>query len=136
MLIGVFALLSALMLSASASSSTLIYKASCTGSAVSPPVATKATGLVSISIVNASFATGYFYSTNIKQMTQAHLHAGAVGKNGPSIAWAFNATYGARSRHLSPSTPLRTASLLFLLLDVSTSTSTQSPTLQESSGGS
>ena len=72
----------------------LTYKASVTGAAVLPPVATMAKGSVSISLINTSYATGYFYATNIKQMTQAHLHAGAVGKNGPSIAWAFNATYG------------------------------------------
>ena len=57
-------------------------------------VTTKATGLASISIVNASYATGFFYATNIVQMTAAHLHAGVVGKNGPVLAWAFNATYG------------------------------------------
>ena len=57
-------------------------------------VTTKATGLASISIVNASYATGFFYANNIVQMTAAHLHAGVVGKNGPVLAWAFNATYG------------------------------------------
>jgi LysM repeat protein len=57
-------------------------------------VTTKATGLVSTIIVNSSYATGYFYATNINGMIQAHLHAGVAGKNGPVLAWAFNATYG------------------------------------------
>ena len=59
-----------------------------------PTVSTTTSGSVSISIVNATYASGYFFATNIKQMTQAHLHSGAVGKNGPAVAWAFNATYG------------------------------------------
>ena len=76
---------------ASASSYNIIYKASCTGAV---GVTTKATGLVSVSLLNSTFGTGFFYATGINQMTQAHLQAGAVGKTGPPIAWAFNATYG------------------------------------------
>ena len=93
MLLG-FMLVSALMLFASVSYATVVYKATCAGSAVVPPVSSKATGSVSITLLNTSYASGYFYATNINQMTMAHLHAGAVGKNGPVIAWAFNATYG------------------------------------------
>ena len=78
-------------------SSPLKYKASLAGAQEVPAVSTKATGLVSVTLFNASYATGYFYATNINQMTRAHLHAGAVGVNGPVIAWAFNATYGAIS---------------------------------------
>ena len=88
-----FALL-ALTLIAYAYSTPLTYKASLSGAHVHPPVATKSVGSVSITLVNQSYASGFFYATNIKQMTMAHLHAGPVGKNGPSIAWAFNATYG------------------------------------------
>ena len=55
---------------------------------------TQATGLASVTLVNSSYALGYFYATNIKQMTMAHLHVGAVGKNGPPVAWALNASYG------------------------------------------
>jgi hypothetical protein len=69
-----------------------VYKASLTGTASN--LTTKATGSVTVTLVNSSSATGYFFATNINQMTMAHLHAGAVGKNGPPIAWAFNATYG------------------------------------------
>jgi hypothetical protein len=79
---------------ACASSTTITYKAACTGSSTVPPVSSKATGSVSIRLINQSYATGYFYATNIKQMTMAHLHAGAVGSNGSVVAWAFNATYG------------------------------------------
>ena len=48
-----FALL-ALMLVASASSASIVYKASLTGSSVVPPVTTKATGSVSITLINTS----------------------------------------------------------------------------------
>ena len=89
-LIAIFSVL----LIASASSASVVYKAACTGAQVVPPITTKASGSVSITIVNSSYATGYFYATNINQMTMAHLHAGAVGSNGPVIAWAYNATYG------------------------------------------
>jgi hypothetical protein len=90
-----FMLVSALMLLvASVSSASLVYKASCTGANAVPPVSTKATGSVSITLVNSSYASGYFYATNINLMTMAHLHSGTVGKNGPAIVWAFNATYG------------------------------------------
>jgi hypothetical protein len=68
-----------------------VYKASL---AAAPNSTTQATGLASITLVNSSYASGYFYATNIKQMTMAHLHSGAVGSNGPAIAWAFNGTYG------------------------------------------
>ena len=74
--------------------------ASLAGSSAVPPVNSKATGYVSITIVNASYASGLFYATNVKQMTMAHLHNGAVGNNGPPIAWAFNATYGPLSGSL------------------------------------
>jgi hypothetical protein len=83
-----------MLLMAAASSASIIYKAACTGASTVPAVNTKATGSVSITLVNTSYAAGYFYATNIKQMTMAHIHVGALGKNGPSIAWAFNATYG------------------------------------------
>ena len=89
-----FALLFLMLAIASASSSPLTYKASLSGAYVSPPVATKANGSVSITLVNKSYASGFFYATNINQMTMAHLHAGPVGKNGPATAWAFNASYG------------------------------------------
>lgn len=69
-----------------------VYKASLTGSANN--VTTKATGSVSVTLVNSSSARGYFFATSINQMTQAHLHVGPEGKNGPVIAWTFNATYG------------------------------------------
>ena len=82
------------MLVASAASSTFTYKATCTGNNTVPPVSSKATGSVSIRLINQSYASGFFYATNINQMTMAHLHAGAVGKNGPIIGWAFNSTYG------------------------------------------
>ena len=92
---------SALILSASTCSAaaSIVYKASCTASVVD----LKATGLVSITLINTSYATGYFYATNIKQMTAAHLHVGAVGQNGPPIAWAFNATYGSISGSIKAS---------------------------------
>ena len=76
------------------SSASITYLGTCTGDSSVPPVSTKAAGSVSVTLVNTSFATGYFYATNIKQMTMAHLHAGAVGKNGPPIVWAFNGTHG------------------------------------------
>jgi hypothetical protein len=87
------------MLIATATAASLTYKATCTGASSVPPVSTKAAGSVSVTLVNTSFATGYFYATNIKQMTMAHLHAGAVGKNGPPIVWALalNGTYGPMS---------------------------------------
>ena len=72
----------------------LVYKASLIGASAVPPVSSKATGSVSITLVNRSYASGYYYATNVNQMTMAHLHLGAMGKNGPVIAWAFNATYG------------------------------------------
>jgi hypothetical protein len=89
-----FALL--LSLASIASSAKPIYKAILASPRISIPFASGSTssGSVSISIVNSNYATGYFFATNIKKMTQAHLHAGAVGVNGPAIAWAFNATYG------------------------------------------
>ena len=90
-----FILVSALIVLASASSTPLIYKATLTGAQTAPPVSTKATGLVSVSLINTTYATGYFFATSINQMSAAHLHSGAVGVNGPPIAWAFNATYGA-----------------------------------------
>ena len=89
-------IVSIFLLAASAASAQ-VYKASLGGAQ------TKATGVASITLINATFATGYFYSTKIKQMTQAHLHTGAVGKNGPSIAWAFNATYGPLSGSIKAS---------------------------------
>jgi hypothetical protein len=87
-------LFSALMLIASSSAAVLTYKAACTGAAVVPSITSKATGSVSITLINKTHARGYFFATNINQMTMAHLHVGAVGKNGPPIAWAFDGTYG------------------------------------------
>ena len=84
-------LASLMLLVSCAFASPLVYKASCTEVA---GVTTKATGLASISLLNSTYATGFFYATGIIQMTAAHLHAGAVGRTGPPIAWAFNATYG------------------------------------------
>ena len=92
--LGVMLVSALLFLMVSVSSASIVYKASCTGASTVPPVSSKATGSVSITLVNSSYASGYFYATNINQMTMAHLHAGAVGKNGPAIIWAFNATYG------------------------------------------
>ena len=82
------------MLISSVSSASLIYKASISGAAVVPPVSSKASGSVSISLLNSSYASGYFYATNINQMTMAHLHVGSLGSNGPPVVWTFNATYG------------------------------------------
>lgn len=87
-------LAAALTLIASASSAPLKYKAACTGSNAVPPISTKASGSVTVTLFNSSYASGYFYATNINQMTAAHLHAGAVGQNGPIVVWAFNSTYG------------------------------------------
>ena len=73
------------------------YVASLDGPSVIPslaPSSSQSTGHVSITIKNVSYASGYFYATNINQMKTANLAAGAVGKNGPVIARAFDATYG------------------------------------------
>lgn len=89
-----FSSLFALMLMASASSAPLVFKAPLSGSAIVPPVNTSATGLASITLTNSTYATGFFFATNIASMTMAHLHKGSAGTNGPVIAWAFNGTYG------------------------------------------
>jgi hypothetical protein len=89
------AIMSTLMVIASTSlAASTSYKATCSGAAVVPSVTSKATGSISLTLINQTFASGYFYATNINQMTKAHLHAGTVGSNGPVIAWAFNGTYG------------------------------------------
>ena len=82
------------LLALSASSSPLTYKASLI------PVQdnrTKATGLVSITIINSSAATGFFYATNIASITQAYLFSiDFTTKDTITVplAYAFNATYG------------------------------------------
>ena len=72
----------------------LTYKANLTGANSVPPIATTDTATVAFTLYNRTYARGYFFVNGINQMTMAHLHSGAVGKNGPPIAWAFNGTYG------------------------------------------
>jgi hypothetical protein len=57
------ALLFFIIASLVAAASALTYKAACTGAAVVPAVISKATGSVSITLINQTFASGYFYAT-------------------------------------------------------------------------
>ena len=61
------------------------------GASVVPPVKTKASGYVTITLKSPTRATGALAVANIHQMTAASLYVGAVGRNGPAIALAFNA---------------------------------------------
>jgi hypothetical protein len=126
------------MLIASTSVDALTYKTTCTGAAVVPPVSSKATGSVSLTLINQTYAFGYFYATNIKQMTMAHLHAGAARSNGPVIAWAFNGTYGPISGSIKATFTFNPSvnNISSLLAAWSTSISTRLPILLVSSGGS
>ena len=92
--------------SPSGPSSPRLYKAALTGNANN--VTTSATGSISVTLVNSSYATAIFYAINIKQMTMAHLHMGTpatvpAGQNGPILVWAFNSTYGPISGSLRSS---------------------------------
>jgi len=88
-------LISALMMLAS--SAPLVYKASLT-----PVQGSKSSGSVSLSIFNSTYGSGYFFATNINQMTQAVilsefdiLNMVNTSTTVPRpLFYAFNATYG------------------------------------------
>lgn len=77
------------LLTSAVTSGPIVYHARCNGVSALPHVSTNATGSLSVTLIDHSYATATFYA---HQLTMAHLHAGATGKNGPVIAWAFNAT--------------------------------------------
>ncbi|MBV9178084.1 MAG: CHRD domain-containing protein [Nitrososphaeraceae archaeon] len=66
------------------------FTATMTGSEEVPPKNTKATGTATfVSSTDGSSVSYQIHVANIKGVTMAHIHSGAIGKNGPVVVTLF-----------------------------------------------
>lgn len=78
----------------SGQTSPLVYKASLRGAqAARPSASNNMTGLVSVTLHNTTYGSGYLFATNVVQMTQAFFWFDQGGQKFP-LVWVFNGTYG------------------------------------------
>jgi hypothetical protein len=66
------------------------FTAHLTGGEEVPPVATRGTGQAALSVSDDRSEVRYkLLVANVKNMTQAHIHCGAAGVNGPVVVFLF-----------------------------------------------
>ncbi len=66
------------------------FRAHLSGDAELPPVDTRAAGVVKFSVNDAETQLHYeIRVANIEDITQAHIHRGAAGENGPVVVFLF-----------------------------------------------
>ena len=66
------------------------FRAHLSGDAEVPPVDTRARGVVNLSVNDAETQLHYeLRVSNIEDITQAHIHQGAAGENGPVVVFLF-----------------------------------------------
>jgi hypothetical protein len=66
------------------------YKAHLTGDEENPPVDTSGSGVANLQVSEAGDSLSFKLNVaNLADITQAHIHCGAVGVNGPVVAFLF-----------------------------------------------
>lgn len=77
------------------SAPSLLFTAPLTGLREVPPVMTPGTGNVQIGVLPTESSLQVLLTVqNLRQVTQAHIHLGMPGENGPIVVWLFNNPQG------------------------------------------